>query len=210
MQHDSSEIERDNSEMVRVNLNMGGGELRVETGTNKLAQADFQYNVPEWKPEVNYSASGGTGQLTISQGARGGAHIGLHEQNQWNVRLNRDIPVELTVRLGGGDAALNLGVLTVRGADVELGAGDLKMDLRGSPKSSYSVHVRGGAGDATIHLPVGVGVDATATGAVGEVLATGLHQDGHRYYNDALGKSPVTIHLEVEGGVGSIQLISSE
>jgi hypothetical protein len=203
MQHDSSSIDRDNSEMVRVNLNMGGGDLKVDGGTDKLVNADFDYNVPEWKPEVNYS----NGTLTISQGARDGVHIGLNQKNEWSVRLNQDVPLEIMTRLGGGDATLNLGGLTLRRVEMEMGAGDLKMDLRGSPKSSYDVRIRGGAGDATVHLPSGVGIDATATGGIGEVEASGLHQDGHRYTNDALGKSSVTIHLDIEGGVGSIRLL---
>jgi hypothetical protein len=148
MQHDSSSIDRDNSEMVRVNLNMGGGDLRVAGGTGKLVDADFDYNVPEWKPEVSYS----TGTLTISQPGRDGVHIGLHQKNAWNVRLNRDVPMEIMARLGGGDATLDLGSLNLRRVEMEMGAGDLKMDLRGSPKGSYDVRVRGGAGDATVDL----------------------------------------------------------
>jgi N-terminal domain of toast_rack, DUF2154 len=206
MQHDSSSIDRDKSEMVRVNLRMGGGQLRVDGGTDKLVTADFDYNVPAWKPEVNYASSAGKGELTISQGERDGAHIGLHEKNDWSVHLNRDVPLEIVARLGGGDATLNLGSLSLRRVEMEIGAGDLKMDLRGSPKTSYDVRIRGGAGNATIHVPDGVGIDATATGGIGDISATGLHEDGHRYTNDLLGKSPVTIRLDVEGGVGSIHL----
>jgi hypothetical protein len=180
----------------------------VDAGTDKLASADFDYNVPAWKPDVSYSSSGGTGRLTISQGEHEGAKIGLNMKNDWRVRLNRDVPLEIVTELGGGDATLNLGSLTLQRVQVEIGAGNLKMDLRGSPKKSYDVRVRGGAGDATIHLPDSVGIDATATGGIGDISAAGFHEDGHRYTNDALGKSNVTIHLDIEGGVGSIRLIS--
>ena len=50
--HESQSIDRDDSERVRVNLEMGAGNLRVRSGAGKLLRADFAYNVPSWKPEV--------------------------------------------------------------------------------------------------------------------------------------------------------------
>ena len=34
-----------------------------------------------------------------------------------------------------------------------------------------------------------------------------MKKDGDRYVNEAYGKSPITVELHVEGGVGSIDLI---
>lgn len=209
LQHDTKDVERDNSELVRLNLSMGGGDLRVDSGTDKLASATFDYNVPEWKPEVTYTSSGGAGSLTISQPGHSSSHFS-NTRNDWNIRLNRDVPLEFHVHMGAGDANLNLGGLTLRRVELEMGAGDLNMDLRGSPKTSYDVKIRGGAGDATINLPDSVGVEGTATGGIGDISVTGLHQDGHRYYNDALGKSNVTIHMDVAAGVGDLHLISGK
>jgi hypothetical protein len=205
-QHDSQSIERDNSELVRVNLDMGAGTLRVSGGTDKLAAADFQYNVASWKPEVRYSSAAGYGSLIIRQ-PNGGASLG-HTKYEWDLRLNRDVPLEIEAHLGAGEAHLDLGSLTLRNLEVEMGAGELDLDLRGTPKKSYEVRIRGGAGEATIRLPSSVGVEAQVTGGIGEVNAPGLHRDGTRYVNDALANSKATIHLDVEGGVGSIQLIS--
>jgi hypothetical protein len=89
-----------------------------------------------------------------------------------------------------------------------MGAGELNLDLRGTPKQSYEVRIQGGVGEATIRLPSTVGVEAQAQGGIGQVEASGLHKEGSRYFNDALANSKVTIHLNVQGGVGSIKLIS--
>ena len=45
MRHDSLTIERDASERVRVDLNMGAGGLTIGGGAQKLLNADFTYNV---------------------------------------------------------------------------------------------------------------------------------------------------------------------
>ena len=68
LQYDSFHLDRDRSEVVKVNLNMGAGKLQAGSGTEKLLQAYFTYNTPPWtKPVVKYEA----GTLTIDQGKNG-------------------------------------------------------------------------------------------------------------------------------------------
>lgn len=207
-EHDTSSVERDNNaKLVRVNLNMGAGTLRVEGGANKLAEANFTYNSP-WKPELRYSSSAGYGNLTIGEPEREhGVRTGKQE-NEWDVHMNRDVPLEIAAHLGAGQANLNLGGLTLRNVEVEMGAGQLDLDLRGKPETSYDVRVRGGVGEATVRVPSSVGVEASVHGGIGEIEASGLHGDKHRYYNDAYGTSKVSVRVDIEGGVGSIKLIA--
>jgi hypothetical protein len=201
-QHEFVSFDRDGAEVVRVYLKMGAGELRVGSGTEKLARADFEFNIPEWKPQVSYS----NGNLRISQ-PEGRNTIG-NTKYDWDLRLNREVPIEMNVNLGAGEAKLDLGSLMLRRVDIEMGVGEVQLDLRGTPKSDYNVRIRGGVGEATVHLPRDVGVYAEARGGIGEISAPGLHHDGERYYNDAYRKSPVTVKLDVQGGVGSIKLLS--
>jgi hypothetical protein len=59
----------------------------------------------------------------------------------------------------------------------------------------------------TIRLPKNVGVTAHASGGIGAVRAEGLHEDGREYTNDAYGKTPHKITVDVEGGIGEIELV---
>jgi hypothetical protein len=205
--HDFQTIERDRSEQVRVSLNMGAGNLRISPGTEKLMRADFTYSVPSWKPEVKYDSVGGHGNLTIRQPESHTARIG-HNAYEWDLRLNRDVPLDLSMNFGAGEANLDLGALTLRRVSVEMGVGSLKMDLRGNPKQDYDVRIQGGVGEATVRLPSDVGVDADAEGGIGEIKVQGMHRDGRRYYNGAYADAKVKIHVSVQGGIGSIHLIS--
>jgi hypothetical protein len=205
-QHESRTVDRDNSEFVRVKLDLGGGDLKVTGGTDKLAAAEFRYGAAAPKPEVHYSSAAGRGDLTITQS--GNTSSFSHTSKDWDLRFNQDVPLEIEVHMGGGDAHLDLGRLTLRNLDVDLGAGDLDLDLRGAPKKSYDVRVSHGAGDCTVRVPSGVGVEAQASGGIGDLHASGLHHEGNRYFNDAVGRSPVTIHLNVQSGVGDIKLIA--
>jgi len=202
-EHDFRVVERDSSETLRVHLKMGAGNLRIGSGTEKLLRADFDYNVPAWKPEVQYNS----GVLRISQPEGSGKHFG-NSKYEWDLRLNREVALDLDVNFGAGEARLDLGSLSLRRVDVHMGVGTIQMDLRGNPKRSYDVSINGGVGEATVRVPSDVGVYAVAQGGIGDISAHGLRQDGSKYYNDAYQKSPVTIKLDIHGGIGSIKLIS--
>jgi hypothetical protein len=45
-----------------------------------------------------------------------------------------------------------------------------------------------------------------ASGGIGSVSTDGLTRDGDAYVNDAYGKLPTKIALEVHGGIGEINL----
>ena len=52
-------LDLDDVKSARVGIRMGGGKLRVSSGTAKLMEGKFTYNVPEWKPVVDYKAGSG-------------------------------------------------------------------------------------------------------------------------------------------------------
>jgi hypothetical protein len=203
-QNDTKVIERDASQSAQVTLNMGAGDLKVSSGTEKLLRAYFTYNVPELRPDVHYSSSGGIGILNISEPETHG-HIG-NMKYEWDLRLDKEIPLDLNVRFGAGEGNLDLGSLDLRRVKVDMGVGQMQMDLRGAPKHDYDVSVHGGVGEADIKLPASVGIEATARGGIGEIDVHGLNKEGDRWVNDAYKNPGVKIHVDVQGGVGAIHL----
>jgi hypothetical protein len=199
-------VERDKSEFLRVNLNMKAGELRLSGGASKFLDGSATYNVEGAKPVVKYTSTAGRGDLRIEQPGSG-AMVG-DVKYQWNVRLPDDIPVDLSVDFGAGEGHMNIGNMSLRSVEVHIGAGTLDLDLRGNPKRDYDVKVRGGVGEAVIHVPKDVGVYATAGGGLGSIDTRGLRQEGDHYVNDAYDHARRTIRLDVRGGVGEIRIIS--
>jgi len=198
-------IELDQSEEVRVDLKMGAGELRVDGGADKLMEGRFTYNRLRLRPEISYN-TGSRGHLVVEEPS----HMGTATHRYaWDLRFNNQKPLDLDVHCGAGETRLNLGDLTLRRANVEMGVGELKMDLRGAPKSDYEVNVRGGVGEATIYLPENVGIDAHVEGGIGDIRAPGLSKRDGRYVNDSYGRAKTTVRLDIRGGIGSINLISN-
>jgi hypothetical protein len=192
------------AQSVRVSLNMKAGELKVGGGATQLMDADFTYNVPEWKPEVKYAVSGGVGNLEVAQ-PRSGSSTG-NTRNEWDVHLSNKAPMEMTVNMGAGRATLTLAGLALSRLEVNMGAGETTVDLTGNWKKDLSAQIHGGVGRATVRLPRDVGVHVIAQGGIGAINASGFQKRGDAYVNDVYGKSPVTLQIEVEGGVGEINL----
>jgi hypothetical protein len=196
----------DRAEELHLDLDMGAGDLKVGTGTHKLAQVYFTFNVAEWKPDVRYGLQGARANLAIRQHGQHRANLGS-VRNEWDLRLSQDVPLFVTVNCGAGNAQLDLGSLPLRDVQVEMGVGKLDMDLRGDPKRDYNVHIHGGVGEATVRLPSLAGVYAEASGGIGSIETRHLRGvDGH-WVNDAYDHAKVRVHVAVEGGVGSIRLI---
>jgi predicted membrane protein len=94
----------------------------------------------------------------------------------------------------------------LRSLAIRLGAGDLVVDLRGTPASSYRVRIDAGAGDTTIELPASVGISARTSGLIGDANVSGLEQRDGRWVNSRAEASPVTVDLDVRHAIGDLRL----
>ena len=206
MQHESKSVDPKDARSVRAQLKMGAGELKLTGGADQLMEGDFSYNVAEWKPDVSYDVSGDEGELVVKQGGAEGSNLTGEARNEWDIRLNDELPTDLVVQLGAGESDLDLDSLALKGLKLQMGAGKTTVDLTGDYAQSFNASIQGGVGEATVELPSEVGVKAKAQGGLGKINAEGLKRVGDSYVNDAYGESDVTLNVEVQGGVGEINL----
>ena len=190
---------------ANVELDIGAGELAVRGGAQKLLEGQFEYNVPEWKPQVRSSITGSHATVTIKEPEN--VRMGGNRRYHWDLELNDKVALDLALNCGAGQARLNLGDLDLRSVTVHMGAGQVDLDLRGHPTRDYDVNVSGGVGQATVHLPQGVGVRAEAHGGIGSIDVNGLEKRGDHYENSLYDNAKVNVRLRVEGGIGEIRII---
>jgi len=205
LQHQSRTVERQGAKSVNVSLETSSGEFNISGGSSHLLDADFNYSDSYETPRVDYNVADGVGHLSISQDD-GSTHFGA-KHNQWNLRFSNDVPLELKVEMGAGRGQLRLRDMPVTRLEMSMGAGQADLDLTGDRKNDLVVDLEGGVGQVTIRLPRKVGVVVRASGGIGAVEAHGLRHENDEYTNEAYGKTPATIRLKVEGGVGQISLI---
>ncbi len=200
-------VELDNSEEVRAELRMGAGELRVRGGAAKLMEARFVYNRLRLRPEVSYHSGGFRGHLLVEEPS--GVHGGTNRY-EWDLAFNDEKPLDLEVKCGAGESHLDLGELSLRRVNVQMGGGRTALgSARRAQERLRGFHSRRcWGGDGPIYPGNGVGVEAEARGGIGGVQTTGLQKRDGRYVNDALGHAKTTVRLDVRGGIGSIRLIA--
>jgi hypothetical protein len=206
MQHDSKSVDPENATSTRAQLKMGAGELNLTGGADALMEADFSYNVADWKPKVSYDVSSEKGELIVKQGSAEGGGLSGGARNEWNISMNDELPTDLVVQMGAGESDLDLDSLTLTGVELQMGAGKTTVDLTGDYAKDFDASIQGGVGEATVLLPSEVGVKAKAEGGIGGINAEGLEKVGDSYVNEVYGESDVNLSVDVKGGVGEINL----
>lgn len=210
MQSETRTVAAAEATSARVKVEMAVGTLRLDGTASELANADFRYNVAKWKPLVDYTVNSNAGSLTIHQPNAGRLDFNKDLTNEWDLHLNRAMPIDLVIKLGAGTSDLKLGGMNLTALGVETGAGETVVDLAGAWSRSLQAQIKGGAGTITVRLPRGVGVRVEADADLGNVEADGFARQSGAWVNGALGTSPVTLSLRVEAGVGNVKLVLAD
>lgn len=225
---ESHSVELGDAETVRAEIEMGAGKLNIKGGSHDLLDAEFKYNVAEWKPEIEYSVAGTRGDLAVRMPPGQGYRLGRGVKYEWYLSFSDDVPVDMSVELGAGEshlllAPLHLERLTVKAGagavlvglggsralsklKIETGAGAVHVDLAGEWAHDLKADISGGIGMVTLRLPVGVGVRVDVSKGIGKVNAPDFVKQDGAYVNEAYGKSDVTLSIDVETGIGAINL----
>ncbi len=208
VQHDETRsVPLGKAEMVRATIDMKAGELRIQGGAAQLMEGHFVYQGDTARPEIRYSDSSFRGILTMRQGgATFSLGSGGESHHIWDLRLNNDRPLDLEANLGAGRSTLDLRGMYLRGLDLQIGAGQLELNLAGQWRRGFEANIRGGVGQVDVTLPRTAAVEAVAQGGIGNISAPGFDRSGNSYTYVPEPHSPVTIRLDIRGGIGQIRL----
>jgi len=205
LQTESQSVELGDAKAVNVMINMGAGDLELTGGADNLLETQFTYNVANLKPEVRYK----DGMLTLKQPSTSGFPVlqGITGfRNEWNLRFSNQAPMDLSVALGAGTSDLKLAGLSLTGLDVNLGAGECTIDLGGDWARSLDVTIQTGAANTTLRLPNDVGVLVKVERGPSLISTSGLNHHENVYTNAAYGVAGVTMKVEIDAGIGMINL----
>jgi hypothetical protein len=200
----NQQIDAGAAESVRAEIRMGAGELHIEGGAPKLMTGTFHYSESIGPPTVRYDVTGAHGRLLVESPKN--SQSGNKTVNTWDLRMGSDMPLDMTVNLGAGESTLDMSQLQVRSVEVNIGAGEMTLNMAGKYKRDVTVQVQGGVGEARIRLPKDIGAEVKATGGLGSIDTKGLTKRDGKYYNDAYAEGKPAVRMEVQGGIGNINL----
>ena len=191
---------------AHVQIMMDMGELTINSGEGQLMEGTFNYNVTNWQPKVSYRIEGDQGSLLINQPDANNRLIYKDAQNNWDLRFSDAVPIDLEIKTGAGNSELNLSGIDLTHLSVETGAGNGVIDLSSVRSHDLFVAIKGGVGNVSVLLPRAMGVQVTVKTGIGGVETSGLTQNGNVYTNEAFGESSETLYLDIESGIGAVDL----
>lgn len=201
---DTFQVKKDDAQKLDVEINLGVGEMTVSKGAKEWLEGNAQYNINKLAPEVKYKLRGNTGEIEIDHKGSSKVKIG-NTKNLWDVQLNEDIPMDLSIETGASKAMLDLRGLKLENLDIETGVGDLNVDLGGDWKKSFKTNIETGVGQTTVILPSEVGVKITTEKGIGSMNLEGFIAKGKGVFvNEAYEKADIVLEVNSELGVGDV------
>jgi hypothetical protein len=226
-QHNSSQsVDLKNLKSLQAEIQMNAGVLKITTQNPAKADSRFTYTREAWKPQVNFKTQGSQGNLTIKQPEEKNTNMQDKDRNEWEIKLPQAVPSHLKLRMGAGQGAIDLHGAKVESLELEAGAGEFRVNLANTSVSSLKINagvgelfvdltgnrttdlqasLNGGIGDLNLVLPRKTGVRVKVNG-LGSLDNQGLKKQGNYYVNDAYGKTPHSLEITVNGGLGSLEL----
>ena len=137
--------------------------------------------------------------------------FGRREEGLWNLRLNGETPIDLSISTGVGSADLNLEQLTLTGLEVSTGVGEAKITL--PARGNFEAAIEGGVGKILVLVPDTLAAHITADAGIGSVVVDGnyIHRNGE-YFSPDFESASQRVNLVIGGGVGTVtvQLVSKQ
>jgi hypothetical protein len=164
---------------VTVNVEYGAGTLTVlPASRSMLYEMELRYDPRQYTPVSDFDRDQRRLHLGIRSTEKGHNRIEGKEGSRASIALSREVPLDLTLQFGAGDADIDLGGMRLRKLDLSTGASETKLRFSApNPISAEEVELRAGAAELTVsglgnvraeHLSFEGGVGSTTLDFSGE------------------------------------------
>lgn len=206
----SDSVELEGATSVTADIEMGAGVLTIggDADSGMAMDASYDYNRSAWEPRVEYGVSQGEGKLSLTQGDIDIPDMGGRVRNEWDIQLPGSVPLDVDVEMGAGESRIDLRDTLLRSLNVDLGAGESTIDLSGAWTDDVAVDISAGVGALELRVPDGIGVRIWGGNeGIGEyTVDRSFRRDGEYYVNDAWGDSTTKMDVRIQRGVGEVKV----
>lgn len=208
----ADELSLGGAERLVVDVEMGAGTLELDGAARPdyALDASYRYTDAAWTPVVDYEVVDGEGRLELAQPDLRTPRLVGSILNEWKVALPADVPMELRVGMGAGESRLDLRGTQVRSVTLALGAGESSVDLSGEWDHDVDADITAGVGELRLRVPADVGVRIWGRNeGIGDYRVDDeFRRDGDYYVNDAWANADVRMDIRIQRGVGEISVES--
>lgn len=190
-----------------VELSFGTGTLNLTAlpaGSQQLIKGTLDLSQGETLG-VSHNSADGIEQFSLeSRNAWSKIpNVRSDDRKQWDIELNRDIPIQLNVSTGVGRSILDLSQLSLTRLNINGGVGEANVKL--PERGRFNVALDGGIGEITLIVPQGLGAKVQVDGGLGDVQVDGdfTRRDGE-YTSANYNTAEQRADIQVDGGIGRI------
>ncbi len=192
---------------AEVELSFGTGTLNLTAlpaGSPQLIKGTLDLSRGETLG-VSHSSADGVEQFSLeSRNAWSQVpNVRSDDRKQWDIELNRDVPINLNLSTGVGRSILDLSQLNLTRLDINSGVGETNVKL--PERGQFDVDLEGGIGEITLIVPQGLGVKIQAESGLGDVKVDGdFTRRDQEYTSSNYNTAEQRADIRVEGGIGRI------
>lgn len=197
-------VARQNATSLSLDINGGAGRFRFGGGGAALVEAHSASDDLVLR-RANFDSGGEHADVRIDQNTRrvGGASGAADVET----RVASAVSTTLTVNGGAGEFIIDLRDVTVRSADLNVGAASLILTLP-KPTAMVTIDVNAGASSIVIEVPDGVEAQITTKGALLTLRSSNARvvASGNTAETSGYGSATVRVSVRVTAGVSSITI----
>ncbi len=219
LQTESRTVELENVDSVDVELDMSSGEMNIAGGADELLNAEFRYNVAAWKPEIRYNVIEGQGKLIVRQPRLEGI-VGPNARNEWNLAINEDIPMDLSIDMSSGNCDFNMGSSMLKTLEIDSSSGNVDAILLGNQSLLQEVNIDMSSGATSLDLSGDYpslfmmriesssgNVDADLNGNYSSLSSVDIDLSSGNAFVDLSGNWGSDVQVEIAASSGKITLL---
>jgi hypothetical protein len=129
------------------------------------------------------------------------------ESLDWDIRLNREIPLSLKINSGASASILDLSDLKITDLDIDTGASSTELTLPANAGNTH-VDIATGASSLKVSIPSGVAASIRVKSGIASVKINSRFPrlDGSLYQSTDYSTAPNRVDMTIDAGVGSIEV----
>lgn len=194
---------------AEIFLATGINVLNVSAGSSNMLIAGTVEVSSREKLDRNFEMNGDTAVYRLeTKETTGFRWFSRNRPREWDLQLNPDTPLALTLNAGVGEVHLDLSKLTVTDLELYTGVGATTVELPDT--GQIKADIEAGVGEITIHIPKGVAARIEAKAGIGNVnVSSDFERDGDVYVSSDYDTAQNRVDLSVKGGVGQVNIETS-
>jgi hypothetical protein len=191
-----------------VEVKAGVGEFRIgATNTEGQLVEGNVYQLPNERITTNaYTTNNEINYVIKSEGIRiGPGFNGGRWDATWDLRLNKQVLMDLRVGTGVGESVMDLEQLNLSNFELNTGVGQTRVTL--PAKGQFNVHIKGGIGETVVVIPTGMAARIRATNGIGSIHVNGdFVREGSYYVSRDYDTAANRVDVEVNNGIGALTI----